>query len=403
MTAPIQTETIDNIRSSTVVFVHGLGGAATKTWGQFLELIRGDRALGAWKTATYSYPSSIFAHPFFKLPRIQLIADGLRSELNSRHAASDLVLVCHSLGGLVARRYLVDEVEAGSSLRVKQLVLFATPNDGAGLAQVARYIAPWNRQLLQICRDSDFLERLNADWFRLNMDNLVEVRCIVGGRDGAVSEYSAKGLWGKDRVETVIDAKHRDIVKPIDTADLRFRLLKDALVASRTSGIKRSAAFLRGRSVEGTWIDVVRMPDGSDFFGLATITSDAGVLRFSVENINREGALLGSLSARQIEFDWPRILFIAEGSSPKPEYSEGIVVMLFEDSKSPLRFTARCLDYKQPLPDIIEGWKIENHEQLQRLSDPRRRQETLRQLIKTTFPPRLEAGLTPSNDHNIRI
>lgn len=152
--------------------------------------------------------------------------------------------------------------------------------------------------------------------------------------------------------------------------------------------------FRNGQCAEGTWIDVVHMPDGSDFFGLVTITPDADALRFSVENTDRNGKHLGSLSAEQIRFDWPRVVFMALGSTPKPEYSEGIVAVLFEERSGgpPLRFTARCLDYKQPLPEAIEGWRIVDPEQLHQLSDPRQRRDALRQIIRSTFPPVMQDG-----------
>jgi len=53
--------------------------------------------------------------PFFsrKMPKIQELAAALKTEINNRYADFEsIVLVCHSLGGLIARKYLLDEVKA---------------------------------------------------------------------------------------------------------------------------------------------------------------------------------------------------------------------------------------------------------------------------------------------------
>lgn len=89
-----------------LVFVHGLGGHPVRTWGLFPELIRTDSALsGAWDVNLFSFPSSPIRIRFLaSAPRLQLLADGLRTELDTRHPEAErIVLVCHSLGGLVAR------------------------------------------------------------------------------------------------------------------------------------------------------------------------------------------------------------------------------------------------------------------------------------------------------------
>jgi|HubBroStandDraft_6_1064221.scaffolds.fasta_scaffold264884_1 hypothetical protein len=48
-----------------------------------------------------------------KAPSIQELAAALRTEINNRYVEfGSVVLVCHSLGGLIARKYLLDEVKA---------------------------------------------------------------------------------------------------------------------------------------------------------------------------------------------------------------------------------------------------------------------------------------------------
>jgi len=218
---------IDNGRTSAnpetlILFVHGLGGAVQKTWGRFPALITADRDLARrFDIAFYSYPTTILRLPFFaNAPKIQDLAAGLKNQINNRYAQwKDIVLICHSLGGLVARKYLLDEVRTGSSLRVSKIVLLAVPNNGAGLAEIAQFISWRNPQLKQLCRSADIIEFVNEDWVTSKMTEKLRVRFIVGTQDRVVDRYSARAYWGNPDVETIIGKGHIDIVKPTNEND----------------------------------------------------------------------------------------------------------------------------------------------------------------------------------------
>jgi len=210
----------------SVVFVHGLGGTARRTWGGFATLIREDRDLCEVRCHWFDYPTALFRVPGGKrLPRIQVLVDGLRTFLNHSVDGGNVTLVCHSLGGLVGRSLVLDEVMAGRRLRVKRLLLYAVPNNGASLAGVARYVTCWNPHVRQLARDSDLIERLNQNWQRCRVSERVAVRFVVAGQDKVVSEESARMMWG-NQVEVVLDQGHRSVVKPRRPEDLAFRIFK---------------------------------------------------------------------------------------------------------------------------------------------------------------------------------
>ena len=212
-----------------VLFIHGLGGDPEGTWGSFPKLVRNDPDLsGSWATECYSFPSSLFRLRFVThAPSVELLAGGVRTELKIRYPeAKRVVLVCHSLGGLVARRYLLDEFKNGHSSSVTDLLLYGTPNAGSGLAHLARKISWFHPQLKQLCRNSKFLDDLNKEWNSLQAHTRVSVLSVIGGKDDVVSPESAKGFWGNDKVHVVVSSSHRDLVKPEDTNDLRYLILK---------------------------------------------------------------------------------------------------------------------------------------------------------------------------------
>jgi phosphoserine phosphatase/predicted alpha/beta hydrolase family esterase len=214
--------------NATFVFVHGLGGDSATTWGRFEELILADTDMKGCESVSFGYPTSLFRWPFSqKYPKIQTLADALRTQLDVRFGdRQDLILVCHSLGGLIGRRYLVDEVKRKAKLRVRGLLLYAVPNDGAGLAGIADHISWRHNQLKQLCQDSDLIRDLDSDWATSEMAQRVKVRYVVGGQDSVVSEKSARSSWGEPNVDVVADRGHIEIVKPLSGDDLPYLIFK---------------------------------------------------------------------------------------------------------------------------------------------------------------------------------
>lgn len=216
-----------------LLFVHGLGGAGEATWRRpgcpgFAELIQNDHALrDACDVAFFEFPTTLFRLPFStKAPRIRDLAEGLRSQIELRYPNYDsIALICHSLGGLIARKYLVEELKRKSKLRVDKLLLFAVPNHGAALASVASHISWKNGQLIQLCRNSELIEELNTDWSNLDMSG-VQVRYVVAGQDRVVDKQSAIKEWGNKNVDSILDAGHISVVKPQSPTDLAFLILR---------------------------------------------------------------------------------------------------------------------------------------------------------------------------------
>lgn len=132
-----------------VLFVHGAGGTP-QDWRYFVEHLDRTR-YQAW---AYYYPTG--------LP-IDLSASWLNSfvtELHARYAFKQLVVVGHSMGGLVARRFIA----LNSQDYVKGLVTFATPWGGVPFARfgasLGAYAIPSWRDLVP---DSIFLRAVQAE------------------------------------------------------------------------------------------------------------------------------------------------------------------------------------------------------------------------------------------------
>jgi pimeloyl-ACP methyl ester carboxylesterase len=161
-----------------VLFVHGAGGTP-QDWRYFIENL--DRTkYQAW---VYYYPSG--------LP-IDISAgwlDDAVTRLHRKYGFQRLVVTAHSMGGLVARRFI-----ARSEARYEALlVTFATPWDGVPIARLGTrlgvYAVPSWRDLVP---DSVFLRSLHAEPLPASARH----HLFYGYRDGG-------DQWDSDGVITV--------------------------------------------------------------------------------------------------------------------------------------------------------------------------------------------------------
>lgn len=216
---------------SLLLFIHGLGGDPSGTWGVFQDLLQKDGELKKHSVGHFTYPTHLYRLPFTRrYPRVQTLADALATQIDLRYSDHrDITLVCHSLGGLIGKQYLIRQIESGARLRVKRMLLYAVPSNGAALASVANLISWRHGQLAQLCRDSDLIRHVSEAWIRCKVHERVNVCYIVGALDNVVDEMSARESWGNDKVFLIADRGHRDIVKPKSIDDLPYVVLKKFL------------------------------------------------------------------------------------------------------------------------------------------------------------------------------
>jgi len=111
-------------RRTPVLFVHGSGGNPQ----EFADLIAAlDRE--RFQPWIAQYPSAL---------RLEQVADALANGLESLHEAHGfdrLVVVAHSMGGLVSRAYLNDQTRRPGGYRVEIFVTYATPWAGHAAAE----------------------------------------------------------------------------------------------------------------------------------------------------------------------------------------------------------------------------------------------------------------------------
>jgi triacylglycerol esterase/lipase EstA (alpha/beta hydrolase family) len=217
-----------------VLFLHGYLSNPRKSFAKFVPLLKKDRSIDNTEIEIHS-PIKIKTGSFKPALGIEDLAEGLRTRIDNIFTNhSEIILVCHSLGGLIARRYLCDCVKRKEPIKIKKLLLLSTPNQGSDLAKIAKWILFFNKIARQLCKNSDFLDDLNIEWDEYLLKCKVKVQYIYGTNDNIVGKESAQHFW-ESNFRQVLNAGHFDIAKPKNrNADI-YRIVKSAIIDENES------------------------------------------------------------------------------------------------------------------------------------------------------------------------
>lgn len=219
-----------------IVFVHGLGGVIDETWGRFPEFLNQDESI-EHKVLQYGYTSPNIVKQFYQpAPTILNIANGLLTDLKYKCDLNndDIILVGHSMGGLVIKRLLLRLKAKGINHKIKKICFFDVPHDGAGLANVGKYVAPLNRHMKSLCLNSSDLDDLNDQWVDNELDKVYDIISVIDANETVVSSMSSKSIFRYHEVETINEVNHSTIVKPNSANDTVVLILKRFIKSLRT-------------------------------------------------------------------------------------------------------------------------------------------------------------------------
>jgi pimeloyl-ACP methyl ester carboxylesterase len=232
---------------TSVLFVHGFGSSSTKCWGGFKAVLEHDADLAArgyrllWD---FDYTTKWFElNPTRRIPDIEECGKYLRTFVESYAPEGRLMLVGHSMGGLVIQSYLAGKIgkhEGRDLERVRLVVTFATPNRGSASFSAARKVV---ERIWPNVQDEE-LEPLNDEVAKtsdvivssiLGAQSVGADSCPIpfqvywGMSDKIVPEVSARGPF----VEAApLTGGHSEIVQPDpkNPKDDRLVALRSALL-----------------------------------------------------------------------------------------------------------------------------------------------------------------------------
>lgn len=214
-------------KEKVIVFVNGIFGDAIDTW-----LNNGAYWPGLLAQDQDFSDADIYIHSFDspKLATAEQIDElaGRMDDYLTRDGVFEkhkqVVFLCHSMGGLVTRAFLIKKRPSPSV--VPMIYFFATPTTGANIAGIASHISenPQLKYMLPIKQDGYVGDQQNA-WLRtsddpkLNYPSLIASFCAYEKLDTwgfrVVERQSATNLCNRETRAVLKD--HIDIVKPADT------------------------------------------------------------------------------------------------------------------------------------------------------------------------------------------
>lgn len=242
-----------------ILFIHGLTGS-NETWNNestgnsFPELLLKDNTINEnFDIAYFEYFTS-FLNLKPKLwslqslwnkdkstPKnlsVQEISNLLQTRIDYELIEYDnIILIAHSMGGLIAKRTILDNLEKGNS-KIKIFFSLAVPHLGSDLALYADFVSS-NVQISDLRPLSDETMKLLNLW--LKTSNLPTTKYFVGAYEGTVHFNSAIPPKTDKNDIVNVDENHRTISKPSDENSIVIvsmkRILKDFLNDVRVDDI----------------------------------------------------------------------------------------------------------------------------------------------------------------------
>ena len=211
-----------------LLFVHGWGGDK-ESFGKMPEMLSD---LVGCESEVYEYPTGIWKES----PSIEFISRNLDNWIRNLDSPSRLAAICHSMGGLVTRNFLVLQSWRDQPIDVlfKQITFIASPHNGVPLAKLGQYVPAIKKsQITELQPNSPFLVTLNnqwAHWVKKHVPHKCVVRSIYGTNDDVVAPSLAIG----DDPEAIpmLNAGHIDIIKPKDEHSEIVQTIKRLLLES---------------------------------------------------------------------------------------------------------------------------------------------------------------------------
>jgi pimeloyl-ACP methyl ester carboxylesterase len=222
-----------------IVFINGIFGDAVSTWqnnsgSYWPELLAADRDFADVDIYIHSFDSPKIA----TADSIDELAGRMNDFLTVDKVISDhdqAVFICHSMGGLVTRAFLLKARPAPR--KVPMIYFYATPTTGANITEIAKHISnnPQLKDMLPL-REDGYVGDLQNRWLATSDDpNLsypltIASYCAYEKLDTfgirIVERQSATNLCNRET--RGILTNHIDIVKPQDTSRDAYVFFKAA-------------------------------------------------------------------------------------------------------------------------------------------------------------------------------
>ncbi len=221
-----------------VLFVHGFTGDVNKTWenknGKLFPklLLENEYIAQNFDVATYGYFTTLldlFADSKEKFRRIKnlirrkthkreknLEISELSSNLSNHlritlNQYDNVYIVAHSMGGLITKSLISDEIKKHGWTKVKLFLSLAVPHQGSNIAVLGGLISD-NLQIDNLNPVNSFINTLNQRW--IDLDSKPSTKYFYGSYDQVVTKHSAVAIDKIEKDIISVTEDHNSISKP---------------------------------------------------------------------------------------------------------------------------------------------------------------------------------------------
>ena len=223
-----------------LLFVHGLGGRAHETWGNYPEFVFADNH--DLDVGLLDYESGV-RRRFWRSIEPAKHALALSHSIRDLHY-SKVILVGHSMGGLLCKAAIKNLIDSrthdnGGVLGVDKiggLALFATPQSGSRKAPRVFSLVSKDARVLRT--DSDFVSEIaqrfqdrvftQMDWQTPTSRQRIPTFAVIATGDFWVDRLSA-GLGLDTDQQKFVTGSHTSIVKPASRTDDAYVWFREKL------------------------------------------------------------------------------------------------------------------------------------------------------------------------------
>jgi hypothetical protein len=225
-------------KKSIILFIHGFT-SSNDTWtnasGQSLPdvLLQEEKISEHFDIAYISYYTeltdfikartgmnlfrSVLSKSANYVPRnndILSIADIVHSHiLLSYDDYENIILVAHSMGGLISKSCILKNIEeSGTPEKIKLFLSLAVPHSGSNWATLGRKLFK-NHQINNLAPLNKTLDKLNRNWIELS-DSVPKTIYFYGQDDVIVPTTSAVAIGASSLIRVACDDDHFSITKP---------------------------------------------------------------------------------------------------------------------------------------------------------------------------------------------
>lgn len=237
-----------------LIFVHGLGGGSRKTWSKTTsmkdfwpqEWLPKDLAFKNVRIYSFGYDSD-WAKGKVNFLNIHHFSKSLLGQLTTlpclRDAGTPIVLIGHSMGGLVIRKTynLARQSAACKSLanRVQSIYFLATPHRGSDsaklLSDILQFASIPREYVAELKRDSGTIQAISDDFRNYEQDldlwSFYETLPLSMGKifSRIIVPPDSAVIGFHDENQMPMNANHRSICKFDSIADPNYQILRNSL------------------------------------------------------------------------------------------------------------------------------------------------------------------------------